>query len=424
MGAGSSGGKEEDLDPALSELLDSFKSSYASWKLRNPEKDDDVVLNKIRKHLLPTPAMGLPRICPNIIDAIGQTPLVRLCKVTEGIAPGAEVLLKLESTNPGFSVKDRIAKSMIEDAESRGIISPDRTTIVDVTSGNTGIGYAMVGAAKGYKVIQVIPEPCSIERRALLLALGCEVVVTAKEVSIKGAVLKTKEILDSLGDKGWFPLQFSNPANPRAHHEHTGPEIFEQCDGKVDAFVAGCGTGGTLTGTSRYLLEKNPDVKVIAVDPDESSVLTGESPGPHAIQGIGPPFIPGVVDMETWDEVVRCPEAAALTMARRLAKEEGILTGISAGANVWAAIQVAKRPESAGKRIITVCPSAAERYLSTPLYCDIMEQARSMEMAQVDMSKEVGDFMTLQTLEDLKKGGLKLKPDFVVTSAPAPAAAD
>jgi cysteine synthase A len=398
-----------DLYDALAKVFDEKAVSDGIAIL-----DKEALLMKLRRKFereVPS-AMGCPRIDPDISQCIGQTKLVRINKINAPLQ--GEVVAKLEFLNPGLSVKDRIARSMIEDAEAKGLITPGVTTIVDVTSGNTGIAYGVVAAAKGYKAILIIPEPYSVERRAMMMALGVEVIVSKKEDSIPGAIKVYQETLDRLGDKGWAPGQFGNPANIAAHTEHTGPEIWEQCGGKVDAFVAGMGTGGTLTGVTQYLRSKNPNLLCIAVEPMEQSLLNGDGPAPHGVQGVSPPFLPDNVQVDLIDEVIRCPTAEAFKTAKELATLEGIACGISAGLNVWAACQLAKRPEMAGKRIVTVLPSAAERYFSTPLYADLVAEAKALPLATFHAETPT-DGIAMNTLASLKEKGVKLRPGFHVS---------
>jgi cysteine synthase A len=272
----------------------------------------------------------------------------------------------------------------------------------------------MVAAAKGYDAIQIIPEPYSIERRALMMALGVKVIVTKKTDGILGAMKVYKETLDRLGDEGWAPRQFDNPANLKAHIEHTGPEIWEQTGGRIDCIVTGMGTGGSISGITRFLRSKNPDFKAIAVEPMEFSPLNGDAPAPHGIQGITPTFLPGNALIEELDEVIRCPTAEAMKTAKELAKNEGIACGISAGANVWAACQVAKRPEMQGKRIVTILCSAAERYFSTPLYDSLMEEAKALPLASFNPETSIEGVIDMRTLESVKAAGIEFRPGFKV----------
>ncbi len=305
------------------------------------------------------------RIAESIADLIGGTPLVRLRRVSE--ESGATILGKLESFNPGGSVKDRIALSMIEAAERAGLLDPRSTTLVEPTSGNTGIALAMVAAAKGYKVLLTMPESMSVERRLLLQAYGAEVVLTPGVDGMRGAVAKAQEICATLPGARMLQ-QFENPANPEAHRQATAEEIWADTDGAVDIFVAGVGTGGTLTGVGQLLKRRKPDVRVVAVEPAGSPVLSGGVAGPHGIQGIGADFLPAVLDTGVYDEVVGVTEEDAFATARALARDEGILLGMAGGAVVWAALHVARRAENAGRLIVVILPDSGERYLSTPLF--------------------------------------------------------
>ena len=304
------------------------------------------------------------RIANNVAELIGHTPLVKLNKMAP--ANGATLALKLEFFNPAHSVKDRIAVAMLDAAEAAGKIKPD-TIILEPTSGNTGIGLAMVCAARGYKCAFVMPETMSRERKLLLKAYGADLILTPGPEGMPGALKKADELAAS--DSRYFiPQQFENPANPAIHRATTAEEIWADTDGKVDIFVAGVGTGGTITGVGETLKAKKPDVKVIAVEPAASPVLAGGARGPHPIQGIGAGFVPGILNTKVYDEIVPVPNDAALDTARRLAKEEGLLVGISSGAAVWAALQIAERAENAGKLIVVIVPSFGERYLSTVLF--------------------------------------------------------
>ena len=302
-------------------------------------------------------------IANNILDKIGGTPLVRINKLNQG---GAEVVVKVESFNPGSSVKDRIAFAMIEAAEKEGKLKPG-ALIIEPTSGNTGVGLAFVAAVKGYHLILTMPDTMSIERRKLAAAYGAEIVLTEGAQGMKGAIAKALE-LQQQNPGSFIPQQFENPANPAYHKAHTGPEIWTDADGKVDAFVAGVGTGGTLTGVGEYLKEKNPAVKVYAVEPDTSPVLSGGKPGPHKLQGIGAGFVPEVTDAKLFDRVMPVSADDAGETARRCAREEGILIGISGGAALFAALKLARESEFAGKRIVVILPDTGERYLSTWLF--------------------------------------------------------
>ena len=295
---------------------------------------------------------------------IGGTPLLELKGIEKNDSLGAKVLAKLEYFNPGGSVKDRIAKAMIEDAEASGELK-EGSVIIEPTSGNTGIGLAAVAAAKGYRAIIVMPETMSVERRLLMKAYGAEIVLTEGAKGMKGAIAKAEELKEEIPG-GFIPGQFVNPANPMIHFETTGPEIWADTDGAVDIFVAGVGTGGTLTGTGKYLKSQNPDVKVVAVEPADSPVLSAGKAGPHKIQGIGAGFVPDVLDTGVYDEIIPVANEDAFAAAKRIGKEDGVLVGISSGASLWAAIELAKRPENEGKTIVALLPDTGERYLSTP----------------------------------------------------------
>ena len=304
----------------------------------------------------------------SITELIGNTPLLELANFEKSNNLNAKIVAKLEYFNPAGSVKDRVANAMIADAEEKGILKPG-ATIIEPTSGNTGIGLAAVGSAKGYHVILTMPETMSIERRKLVAAYGAEVVLTSGSAGMKGAIAKAEELEKSI-ENAVILGQFVNPANPKVHYDTTGPEIWEQSEGKVDIFVAGVGTGGTVSGTGEYLKAQNPNVKVVAVEPATSPVLSEGKAGPHKIQGIGAGFVPDTLDTKVYDEVFPVPNEAAFEVGREIARREGILVGISSGAAVYAAAELAKRPENAGKTIVALLPDTGERYLSTALFAD------------------------------------------------------
>lgn len=310
----------------------------------------------------------MAKIYTSADQLVGHTPLLEVSNIEKELGLNAKVLVKLEYFNPAGSVKDRIAKAMLDDAEKSGKLKKG-STIIEPTSGNTGIGLCSVAAARGYKVIIVMPETMSVERRQIMKAYGAELVLTEGAKGMKGAIAKADELAASIPDS-FIPGQFVNPANPKAHYESTGPEIWEDTDGKVDIFVAGVGTGGTITGTGKYLKSKNSDVKVVAVEPASSPVLSKGTAGAHKIQGIGAGFVPDVLDTKIYDEIIPVENDDAFAIGKLVGKKEGVLVGISSGAALWAAIELAKKPENKGKTIVALLPDTGDRYLSTPLFAD------------------------------------------------------
>lgn len=310
----------------------------------------------------------MSRIFTSADQLIGHTPLMELTNIEKKHGLKAKLLAKLEYFNPAGSVKDRIAKAMIDDAEAKGLLKSG-SVIIEPTSGNTGIGLASVAAARGYRIIIVMPETMSVERRQIMKAYGAELVLTEGAKGMKGAIAKAEELSKEIPNS-FIPGQFVNPANPKAHFETTGPEIFDDTDGKVDIFVAGVGTGGTVTGVGQYLKFRNPSVKVVAVEPKSSAVLSTGVAGPHKIQGIGAGFVPDVLDTKVYDEIIPVTNEDAFAVGKEIGRSEGVLVGISSGAALWAGIDLAKRPENAGKTIVVLLPDTGDRYLSTPLFAD------------------------------------------------------
>lgn len=308
----------------------------------------------------------MAKIYSSAADLIGQTPLVRLRNIEKEYGLKAEILAKLEYLNPAGSVKDRVARAMIEDAESKGLLKPD-SVIIEPTSGNTGIGLCLMAAVKGYRIIIVMPETMSVERRMLMKSYGAELILTDGDKGMSGAIERAEQ-LSRENPNSFIPGQFVNPANPKAHYDTTGPEIFEDTDGKADIFVAGIGTGGTITGTGRYLKEKIVGIKIVGVEPASSAVLTGGKAGAHKLQGIGAGFVPEVLDTSVYDEVIPVTNEAAFEAGKMIAKKEGVLVGISSGAALFAAVELAKREENKGKRIVVLLPDTGDRYLSTELF--------------------------------------------------------
>jgi cysteine synthase A len=313
--------------------------------------------------------MAHSRIYRDITETMGNTPLIWLRNLSAGLP--ARIAVKHEGFNPFNSVKDRIGAAMVDDAIERGALRPGMV-VVEPTSGNTGIGVAYAAVARGYRCIFTMPETMTVERRHMLRALGCKVVLTEGPKGMKGAIARATEILERIGeDRAWMPRQFDNPANPAVHYRTTGPEIWQDTDGKIDIFVSGIGTGGTITGAGRYLREKRPNIHIAAVEPNESPVLSGGEPSPHKQQGIGAGFVPSVLDTKIYNEVIRVTNDDAIATARRLAREEAIFAGVSSGSITWAALQIAKRPENRGKLIVSIVCDFGERYLSNPVYTEL-----------------------------------------------------
>ena len=331
--------------------------------------NDDSAKNNLNfEYLSEEEIFDMSNIYTSADQLIGNTPLLELTHLEAAYGLKAAILAKLEYLNPAGSVKDRIAKAMIDDAEQKGLLKKG-SVIIEPTSGNTGIGLASVAAARGYRIIIVMPETMSVERRQLMKAYGAELVLTEGAKGMKGAIAKADELAKEIPNS-FVPGQFVNPANPKAHFETTGPEIWEDTDGKVDIFVAGVGTGGTITGTGKFLKSKNPNVKVVAVEPKTSAVLSTGVAGPHKIQGIGAGFVPEVLDTKVYDEIIAVDNDDAFKTGKEFGRREGVLVGISSGAAIWAAIELAKRPENEGKTIVVLLPDTGDRYLSTPIFAD------------------------------------------------------
>lgn len=325
-------------------------------------------INVNRNAKQPKEDIKMSKVYTSADQLIGKTPLLELTNIEKELGLEAKILAKLEYLNPAGSVKDRIAKGMLDDAEASGKLKPD-SVIIEPTSGNTGIGLASVAAARGYKIMIVMPDTMSVERRQLMKAYGAELVLTDGSKGMPGAIAKANELAEEIPNS-FIPGQFVNPANPKVHFDTTGPEIFEDTDGDVDYFIAGVGTGGTVTGVGEYLKSKKPDVKVIAVEPASSPVLSGGKSGPHKIQGIGAGFVPDVLDTKVYDEIIPVENENAFEFGRLVGHKEGVLVGISSGAALWAAVQVAKRPENKGKTIVVLLPDTGDRYLSTALFAE------------------------------------------------------
>lgn len=347
-------------------------------KLDETKPEIDRHLELFNAQVPPTPAFKVPKICSDVGELIGGTPLVEINHITKKEGAYARIVAKVEGLNPGSSVKDRIALSMIEEAEAEGLITPGVTTLIEPTSGNTGIALALVGVPRGYKVILVMPHSASLERRMVMAALGAEVRITDGKKGFAEVYRKSDELLAATPNSYRLD-QFRNPYNPLVHFKTTGPEIWAATEGKVDVFVGVAGTGGTITGVGRYLKSQNPNIKIVCLEPAESPVIQGGKPGPHPIQGTGPGFVPENTDVSIFDEVISISGAEAIAFARRLSTEEGLFVGISSGAALAGALKVAKRPENAGKLIVTLLPSMGERYLSTDLFSNIKAEMENLK---------------------------------------------